>query len=125
MSNNPPHLGPQNLTMSSDEESMDGTDSEGELSDDFDAEDDDLSSENGTEVTIETQKTNHRQVGFKRVHPNSNGDEAVKKAKINKAPTADEISQLKETENLFQSSIFRMQVCYNCILTQIWLIVGN
>ena len=38
-----------------------------------------------------------------------------KKAKLSKAglykpPTSDEINQLKETENLFQSSLLRMQV---------------
>ena len=44
-----------------------------------------------------------------------------KKAKLSKTalykpPTSEEINQLKETENLFQSSLFRMQVQYTLTL---------
>ena len=43
------------------------------------------------------------------------GEPPKKKAKLGKTglykpPTSDEINQLKETENLFQSSLLRMQV---------------
>ncbi len=43
------------------------------------------------------------------------GQPPTKKAKVAKAslyaaPTSEEMQQLKETENLFQSSLFRLQV---------------
>ena len=47
----------------------------------------------------------------------TNGDEANEgkstnyKESLYRPPTSEEINALKETENLFKSSLFRMQVC--------------
>ena len=35
------------------------------------------------------------------------------KGSLYRPPTSEEINALKETENLFKSSLFRMQVCSN------------
>ncbi len=83
--------------MSNDwEETVDsGVSSEG---DDVDTEDDDVEDEElsdaGNDVT-EPPKKRAR----------------LAARELYKAPTSDEINRLKETENLFHSSLFRMQVC--------------
>ena len=40
----------------------------------------------------------------------------LSKAELYKPPTNEELNQLKETENLFHSTLFRMQVKYFCLV---------
>ena len=43
----------------------------------------------------------------------------VSKAELYKPPTNEELNQLKETENLFHSTLFRMQVKCSCIVSML------
>ena len=89
-----------------DEEESDGSSgaeseySEGEESDDINVEEEDENTQASRPVA--SDGTTRRK---------DDGPPAKKtKTDLYRPPTSEELSQLKETENLFQSSLFRMQV---------------
>ncbi|ELT97667.1 hypothetical protein CAPTEDRAFT_223604 [Capitella teleta] len=83
--------------MSPTNHDHDGSNSDEEISDDFDAEDSDVEYEEEEEEAASAEEPPLKKV--------KGGD-----GKPRKAPTAEEMAHLKETQNLFQSNLFRMQI---------------
>lgn len=99
--------------MSPTNHDHDGSNSDEEISDDFDAEDSDVEYEEEEEEAASAEEPPLKKV--------KGGD-----GKPRKAPTAEEMAHLKETQNLFQSNLFRMQVCLRNFLV-IWasIVIGG
>lgn len=93
-----------------DDDSSDGS----SAGSDPNAEESDGASENAEETKQSSLKT-----GSKRERGNQSRKPEISikvpklsKGKLYKPPTNEELNQLKETENLFHSTLFRMQVWY-------------
>lgn len=90
--------------------------SDAEISDDFNASG---SEEEEEEMAVESGANNHEKLAASpRKRPQPSGNQTATDAKrfkmddgkYKKPPTAEEIAHLKETENLFHSNLFRLQV---------------
>ena len=98
--------------MTVDEAEADDSDNASDDDDvinDDDGDDDDGDDDDGDFKSMHTHKTDAS------INQGLRDEPPTKKAKFSKAdlyrpPTNDELNQLKETENLFHSTLFRMQV---------------